>query len=105
MDHLPKPGLRLNDEPNLGSGWPRVLYFPTHPQLERVLERPLAERIVVLDASQADGYVRAPKPLVRLEPGRHIAYAVQWFAFALAAVILYVIGSRKTDRSKHDHAA
>jgi surfeit locus 1 family protein len=102
LDRLPEPGMRLSDAPNLGSGWPRVLNFPTHAHLQRVLQRALPERIVLLDAAQPDGYVRAARPLVRVEPGRHTAYAVQWFAFALLALILYVIGSLRKDRSTHD---
>jgi surfeit locus 1 family protein len=100
LDRLPEPGMRLSDEPHLGSGWPRVLNFPTHAQLERVLQRPIAQRIVLLDAAEPDGYVRSQQPLVRVEPGRHVAYAVQWFAFAAAAIVLYIIGSRRADRSE-----
>jgi surfeit locus 1 family protein len=95
LDNAPQPGIRMGDETQTGEGWPRVLHYPTHAQLERVLERPLAQRIVVLAADQPDGYERASRPLVHVDPSRHIGYAVQWFAFALAAVVIYVLISRR----------
>jgi surfeit locus 1 family protein len=96
VDRLPEPGMRLGDggdEP--GAGWPRVLNFPQHEQLERVLQRSLIRGVVLLDPAQADGYERAWRATYRVGPERHLAYAVQWFAFALVAVILYVITGLK----------
>ena len=46
--------------------------------------------MVLLDASDPQGYVRnwrAPG----LEPARHYSYAVQWWAFAVLAVVLFVV--------------
>ena len=43
LDRLPEPGMRLGeDSADPGAGWPRVLNFPQHEQLERVLHRSLA---------------------------------------------------------------
>jgi surfeit locus 1 family protein len=95
LDHAPQPGMRMGDQTQLGEGWPRVLHYPTQEQLERVLERALAQRIVVLEADQPDGYERASRPLAHVDPSRHIGYAVQWFAFALVAVVIYVLTSRR----------
>ena len=95
LDHAPRPGMRMGDDAQLGAGWPRVLHYPTPAQLERVLERPLAARIVVLDPDQPDGYERTSRPLAHVDPGKHIGYAVQWFAFALVAVVIYVFTSRR----------
>jgi surfeit locus 1 family protein len=99
LDHPPRPGIRMGDETQLGEGWPRVLHYPTHAQLERVLERPLAQRIVVLEADQPDGYERASRPLAHVDPSRHIGYAVQWIAFAIVAVVIYVLISRRPKHS------
>lgn len=95
LDRLPEPGLRLGDSADLGESWPRVLSFPTHAQLERVLKRRLAQRIALLEPGEPDGFERSSQPLAHIAPGRHIAYAVQWFAFAALAVILYVVVNRK----------
>ena len=66
--------------------------------LERELGRPIAPLIVKLDASDPDGYERVWRTPVAVGPGRHIAYAVQWFAFAATAVILFFIVSFRTQR-------
>jgi surfeit locus 1 family protein len=97
LDRVPQPGIRLSDATDAGSGWPRVLNFPPHEQLERAFGGQLAEAIVRLDPEQPDGYERPSAPLVGMEPRRHVAYAVQWFAFAALALIIYVVtGLRKT---------
>jgi surfeit locus 1 family protein len=104
VDHLPRPGMRMGDETHLGAGWPRVLHYPTHAQLSQALQRQLAQHIVVLEADQPDGYERASRPLLHLDPGRHVGYAVQWFAFALVAIVIYILISRRTKGSTHDVA-
>lgn len=98
IDRFPQPGLRLGEaQPTDGNAWPRVLSFPEHATLERELRRTVAERIVRLEASEPDGYQRAFRAPVTVGPGRHIGYAVQWFAFAATAVILFLVLSfRKT---------
>ena len=95
LDNPPQPGMRVGDQSDLGQGWPRVLHYPTQAQLESVLERPLAQRIVALAEDQPDGYERAEKPLQHVDPGRNVGYAVQWFAFAVVAVVIYVLMSRR----------
>ena len=55
----------------------------------------MEKRILLLDARAPNGYVREWQP-----PGlpaiRHWSYAVQWWAFAVLAVTLWVIlGFRK----------
>jgi surfeit locus 1 family protein len=96
VDRLPEPGMRLGDNnADLGAGWPRVLNFPQHEALERVLQRPLVHGVVLLDPAQAEGYERVWRATYRVGPERHLAYAVQWFAFALVAVVIYVITALK----------
>ena len=48
--------------------------------------RPVESRIVLLDASRPDGYVRDWRPAGHVPPERHLGYAVQWFAFAVVAL-------------------
>jgi surfeit locus 1 family protein len=60
LDELPRPGLRMGEsEVHESTGWPRVLNFPEHATIERALGTAVAERIVLLDASHADGFQRA----------------------------------------------
>ena len=93
IDELPKPGIWLKGPP--ASGWPRLVQYPRMEELAVALGRELAPRQLLLDPAVPDGYVRD-----WVVPGtpadRHLAYAVQWFAFAaVAAAIWLVLGFRK----------
>ena len=76
-----------------------MLSFPERATLERELGHPVAPLMVRLDAGEADGYERVWQAPVLVGPGRHIAYAIQWFAFAATAVILFLVIHRRSKRS------
>jgi surfeit locus 1 family protein len=92
-DHLPTPGIHMGTPAPLAGPFPAVANFPTHADIERLLQTSpwtAATDLVLLDADQPDGYVRqwqAPG----LPPLRHVAYAVQWFGLALALAVIYVV--------------
>src|SRR5512139_1487051 len=91
LDGLPAPGVRVGEAGVLGdTHWPRVLYFPRQTDLERALGEPVEDRILLLDPSQPDGYERAWRPAMQFGPERHYGYAVQWFAFAIVALVIFV---------------
>ena len=94
LDEVPRPGMRLGTPTN-STGWPRVLNFPEHADLERALDRRLGKRIVRLDPAQPDGYERTFAMRPDFGPNRHIAYAVQWFAIAVAMLVIYVFVNLK----------
>lgn len=94
LDEIPRPGMRLGKAPDSAT-WPRVLNYPEHADLERVLDRPLGKRIVRLDPAQPDGYERTFAMRPDFGPNRHIAYAVQWFALAAAMLVIYVLVNLK----------
>jgi surfeit locus 1 family protein len=97
IDDLPRPGIWL--EPPPASGWPRLVQYPTMPELSAALGRELAPRQVLLDPGVPDGYVRA-WTVPGAPPDRHLGYAVQWFAFAaVTAVIWVVLSIRKEGES------
>lgn len=87
---LPQPGLRLATGPCEGTGFPRVMSYPTQDDLACVLGAPVAAGVLLLDAAETDGYVREwtlPNPV---PPARHYAYAAQWFAFAATLLFLFL---------------
>ena len=45
--------------------------------------------VLLLDADQADGYVRESHLEVGFPPERHLAYAFQWLALAVAVFIVW----------------
>jgi len=92
VDDLPVPGIRLAGlaTESAPGAWPRLVNYPERAELEAALGVPLYPRIVLLDSDQADGFTRAWAP-PGFPPVRHIGYAVQWFAMALALAVLYLM--------------
>jgi len=92
---LPAPGLASGRAAPASAGpWPKVTSYPDMPQLATALGRPLAARILLLDPTAPFGYVRAWQP-PGLPPLRHFSYAIQWWSFALATLILWAVLSRR----------
>jgi cytochrome oxidase assembly protein ShyY1 len=69
--------------------WPKLTLALDPAEISADLGRPLQPRLLLLDPDAASGFVRAWTPAV-MPPARHQAYAFQWFAFALAALVLFV---------------
>lgn len=104
IDDLPRPGLRLQSQAS-GEGWPRVMNYPERADVERALGRTVAPRIVRLDPAQSDGFERTFAPRPDFGPGRHIAYAVQWFALGVTMLVVYLILSFKPRKTDDDTAS
>jgi surfeit locus 1 family protein len=86
---LPRAGVKLGPASESASqDWPRVMLYPERAELEAALGRPVLEPIVLLDADEPDGYVREWR-VTDMSPERHVAYALQWFAFAVTLVVIY----------------
>ena len=96
LDVLPTPGMRMGTPPaQVESPWPRVMNFPEHADVEGAFGQRIEKRIVLLDASMPDGFERQWNMESRFSPDKHIGYAVQWFAFAICALVIYLIMSFK----------
>lgn len=91
LDQLPVPGVRVGEATAPGDErWPRVMNFPRQPDLEKALGSPIESRILLLDPAAPDGYERTWRPSVGFGPERHLGYAIQWFALALVAVVIFI---------------
>lgn len=91
----PAPGLKLGGNPlTRESAWPKLLTFIDLHALAGDLHQALYPRVLLLDADPASPYVRQWTPDV-MPPARHRAYALQWFTFALAALVIFLIMHRK----------
>jgi surfeit locus 1 family protein len=95
-DDLPSPGLALGRAPPpKEGGWPKVTSYPSMSELSAAMGKPLEPRIVLLDPSEPNGYVRDWHP-PGMQPVRHWSYAIQWWCFAVATVVFWaVIGRRR----------
>ena len=93
MDELPRPAIELAAP--MGTGWPRLTSYPHMQELAAALGRELRPQLILLDAREADGFMRHWQ-LRGTTPVRHLSYAVQWFAFAATAVaIWFALGLRR----------
>jgi cytochrome oxidase assembly protein ShyY1 len=76
------------------STWPKLTLAIDRDEIAADLKQPLLPRVLLLDADAASGFERQWTPAV-MPPARHEAYAFQWFAFALAALVLFVVRHRR----------
>jgi surfeit locus 1 family protein len=95
---LPSPGLAAGRAAPAPTGpWPNVTSYPDMPQLAQALGESLGARVLLLDPQAPLGFVRdwqAPG----LPPLRHFSYALQWWSFALLALIIWALLSRRPPR-------
>jgi cytochrome oxidase assembly protein ShyY1 len=88
---LPVAGLESGRLPPPAEGpWPRTASFPKVEDIARVLPYELEPDVLLLDADGGPGFVRAWRP-PGLDPQRHFGYAVQWWAFAALALVLFTV--------------
>lgn len=100
IDALPRAGLQLETPAaDQNTPWPRVLSFPQQAALEQQLQRKLIPGVVLLDASQPEGYERVWEAHLGFKPERHIGYAVQWFALAAAVALTFILTSFRTKKA------
>ena len=91
MDELPVEGLASGHAaPDEKAPWPKVTSYPTPMELAQALGQHVESRIVLLDSNAPNGYVREWQP-PGLTADRHWSYGVQWYAFAVLAVALWLI--------------
>lgn len=103
IDSLPRAGIELDIPPvDASVPWPRVLSFPKQSALEQQLGRKLIPGLLLLDDSLPDGFERIREAHIGLPPERHLAYAVQWFAMAAAALVIFIIISFRTKKATDD---
>jgi surfeit locus 1 family protein len=101
---LPAPGLRLGKPAPPAEGWPKLLFYPQSHDLEQLYGEKLMVPILRLDGAEPDGYVREYSLDVGLPPERHLGYAFQWVALALAVFGVWLVvnlrGGRKAKGAK-----
>lgn len=89
-------GLRLGSVDNDQLSWPRMIQYIDYQQLQDVLGIGLIPVVIRLSPEASDGYLRE-WPVVAFGPERHLGYAVQWYALALAMVVIFLILIRRKD--------
>ncbi len=97
LDAPPQVGIKLSDDARSVEGWPAVVQWIDTASLTRELGCDVQPLVLRLAPEMADGYVRDWQRVV-LTPEKHVSYAVQWFALALALVVIYIVVNLKVKR-------
>ena len=90
LNGLETDGPRLGDPDRLDpQRWPQLVTYLDRKPLEDALGAPLPPWIVQLDADQPGGFGDRSWKAAVMPPETHGAYAVQWFALSIAALIIW----------------
>lgn len=89
LAEFPRSGWSLSNSCN-PEKWPHVVQYPALDELQCLFDRPLRNEILLLAPDHPDGFTREWADL-GIPPERHIGYAVQWFALALAALVIFIV--------------
>jgi len=97
--YVPSPGVALEmggDALARQQAYPKKTIYLDMGQVSRDLGRSLYPRLLALDPDPAAIYERKRTlDFSSMPPSRHRAYAFQWFTFALAAVVIFLVLHRK----------
>ena len=80
-------GIGADSPPNPDGG--SVWLFLDRETLARQTDRPVSPVLILLDPNAPTGFVR-DWPQYDAKVGMHIGYAIQWFVFASAAIVLFL---------------
>jgi len=90
INHLPAAGIKLDAPVEQAASWPRRMLYPTRDQIVAALDTQVPDYQLLLDADQANGYLRDWKA-IPVGPAKNYGYAFQWFSFAVVTLVFYVI--------------
>lgn len=97
--YVPPPGVGYRMGGNAlrrQTRWPKTTVYLDLPQLAADLGTSVYPRVLALDADGGSIYQRQHVLDVgSMPPARHRAYAFQWFTFAVAALVIFVLRHRK----------
>lgn len=98
VGHLPRVGIRPGPAFSEDSGWPRHAVWPEAREIGGALGREVLPFVLLADPEPSSGLVRRWQPQ-EIGPMRHLGYAVQWFALALAVIVTAFILLRRRSAS------
>lgn len=87
----PGSGLRLGGNALPGQDhWPKLTIYIDTTEIGADLGREIDSRVLLLDADPESGFVRDWTPQV-MSPQKHRGYAFQWFCFAIASLVIFIV--------------
>ena len=97
---LPRAGYRMGTAFGDDTSWPRRALYPSLDEVAAALGRPVQPFVLLMEPDDAPGFLRYWMP-EEMGPGRHFAYALQWFAMGAVLAALLVWHYRRR-RQPHD---
>lgn len=76
------------------SGWPAIVRWVDIKAITKETKLDFLPFMLLLDPKSHYGYVREWK-FINMPPAKHISYAVQWFAMAIALLVIYLVVNLK----------
>jgi cytochrome oxidase assembly protein ShyY1 len=101
---LPMPGIKLGQAPAPGASWPKAMLYPTLEDLRPLFGPKLMTPLLHLEPGQPDGYRREQTLDVGLPPSRHLGYAFQWTAMAIAVFGVWLVVNLRLGRKTGEDA-
>ena len=99
LDKVPSKTVVLADNVNKSDSWPKVMQYLDIEEIKTMLDIPVFDMIIRLDANEEHGFVREI-PALNLRSDKNAGYAFQWYAMTLALIIIYlVVNTKKRDIS------
>lgn len=94
VGQLPRVGIRPGPAFDDAAEWPRRAVWPELDELAAELGRQVRPFVLLADPVSSPGFVRRWQPQ-QIGPMRHVGYAVQWFALALAVIVTGIVLVRR----------
>ena len=91
---LPKAGFRMGEAIPADAEWPKQAVYPILDEIAGALGEPVQPFVLLLDPEDSYGFFRHWIP-EEMGPGRHYAYALQWFAMGIVLAGLLIWNFRK----------
>jgi surfeit locus 1 family protein len=88
----PAGGPRLGEADDLRADqWPQLVTYLDPDRIAEVMGLDLPPRILHLDAADSSGFAGREWQAAVMRPAVHGAYALQWFALAAAALVIWIV--------------
>ena len=91
---LPRAGYRMGEAIPADAEWPKRAVYPILDEIADTLGQPVQPFVLLMDPEDDYGFFRHWVP-EEMGPGRHYAYALQWFAMGIVLAGLLIWNFRK----------